>query len=206
MKRRSGKPWPGVAPGTSNPSPSRTSSQECVLVLDEAAFARLPLPLSNPERVVLITRKDPQTLAEAWDAGIVSVVSDDRPAEHRPARDHGRGVACGKIQQFEWNFPQPQHRALRHLPHKIRLQGPNVVKFNSLQVGKCGRFACTTVDSGKEEPSMERSLAELESIVRNRVCHVCTERTADRGLRAGETLQLARFFSFSRRWRKPFSR
>jgi len=48
-------------------------------VLDEAAFARLPLPLSNPERVVLITRKDPQLLAEAWDAGIVSVVSGADP-------------------------------------------------------------------------------------------------------------------------------
>src|SRR3954469_7823958 len=54
-------------------------SQECVLVLDEAAFARLPLPLANPGRVVLITRKDPQRLAEAWDAGIVSVVSETDP-------------------------------------------------------------------------------------------------------------------------------
>jgi len=54
-------------------------AQECVLVLDEAAFARLPLPLTNPERVVLITRKDRQALAEAWDAGIVSVVSDADP-------------------------------------------------------------------------------------------------------------------------------
>ena len=52
---------------------------ECVLVLDEAAFARLPLPLLNPERVVLITRKDPEALAEAWEAGIVSVVSDTDP-------------------------------------------------------------------------------------------------------------------------------
>ena len=54
-------------------------SQDCVVVLDEAAFARLALPLSNPERVVLITRKDPERLAEAWDAGIVSVVSDADP-------------------------------------------------------------------------------------------------------------------------------
>jgi hypothetical protein len=54
-------------------------SQRCVLVLDEAAFERLPLPLSNPERVVLITRKDPQLLAEAWEAGIVSVVTDTDP-------------------------------------------------------------------------------------------------------------------------------
>jgi len=54
-------------------------AQKSVLVLDEAAFHRLPLPLANPERVVLITRKDPQLLAQAWDAGIVSVVSDDDP-------------------------------------------------------------------------------------------------------------------------------
>ncbi|SPE32122.1 conserved hypothetical protein [Candidatus Sulfopaludibacter sp. SbA6] len=52
---------------------------ESVLVLDESAFARLPLPLSNPERVVLITRKDPQLLALAWEAGIVSVVSEEDP-------------------------------------------------------------------------------------------------------------------------------
>ena len=54
-------------------------AQQSVLVLDEAAFERLPLPLSNPERVVLITRKDPAMLAEAWDAGIVSVVSEADP-------------------------------------------------------------------------------------------------------------------------------
>jgi hypothetical protein len=54
-------------------------AQPCVLVLDEVAFARLLLPLSNPERVVLITRKDPQHMAQAWEAGIVSVVSMEDP-------------------------------------------------------------------------------------------------------------------------------
>lgn len=54
-------------------------SQPCVLVLDETAFARLLLPVANPERVVLITRKDPQLLGQAWDAGIVSVVSIEDP-------------------------------------------------------------------------------------------------------------------------------
>ena len=54
-------------------------TQKSVLVLDETSFHQLPLPLANPERVVLITRKDPQLLAQAWDAGIVSVVSDDDP-------------------------------------------------------------------------------------------------------------------------------
>jgi hypothetical protein len=57
------------------PDPSR----HCALVVDEAAFVRLPLPLSNPERVVLIARKDPQLLAQAWEAGIVSVISDEDP-------------------------------------------------------------------------------------------------------------------------------
>lgn len=52
-----------------------------VMVLDEEAFARLALPLSNPGRVVLIARKEPQAsqLAQAWEAGIVSVVSEEDP-------------------------------------------------------------------------------------------------------------------------------
>ena len=40
---------------------------------------QLPLPLVNPERIVLITRNDSRQLAEAWDAGIVSVVCTQDP-------------------------------------------------------------------------------------------------------------------------------
>jgi hypothetical protein len=70
---RSG-PWQVVY--LQNPDPTG----HCVVVMDEEAFCRLPLPLASPERVVLITRKDPQHLSRAWDAGIVSVVSvDDAP-------------------------------------------------------------------------------------------------------------------------------
>jgi hypothetical protein len=50
-----------------------------VVVVDETAFAQLPLPLTNPERVVLITREEREALAHAWEAGIVSVVSTDDP-------------------------------------------------------------------------------------------------------------------------------
>jgi hypothetical protein len=46
-----------------------------VLVLDEFNFERMVLPLPHPQGVVLITRQDPQLLARAWDAGIVSVAS-----------------------------------------------------------------------------------------------------------------------------------
>ncbi len=67
---RSG-PWHVVR--VDDPDPRQT----CVVVLDEDAFNRLPLPLDHPERVVLITHKDPQHLSRAWDAGIVSVVSVD---------------------------------------------------------------------------------------------------------------------------------
>jgi len=80
-------------------------SQKCVLVLDELAFAWLPLPLSNPERVVLITRKDPQLLAQAWEAGIVSVVSEEDPistvllaimaAALRVAKTHAAAISGG---------------------------------------------------------------------------------------------------------------
>jgi len=79
-------------------------SQQCVLVLDEAAFDRLPLPLTYPGRIVLICRQDPQVLAQAWDAGIVSVVSQDAPlntvmlaamaAALRVAKGHS-GVSSG---------------------------------------------------------------------------------------------------------------
>lgn len=55
-------------------------AQPGVLVIDEAAFERLLLPLHAPERFVLITRRDPQALSRAWDAGIVSVLSTQDPA------------------------------------------------------------------------------------------------------------------------------
>lgn len=71
---RSG-PWHVVR--VDDPDPS----QMCVVVMDEDAFDRQRLPLSHPERVVLITLRDPQHLSRAWDAGIVSVVSvDDAPS------------------------------------------------------------------------------------------------------------------------------
>ena len=55
------------------------AGRNCVLVVDEAAFERMARPVLHPERVVLITRTDPLRLARAWDAGIVSVVSEEDP-------------------------------------------------------------------------------------------------------------------------------
>jgi hypothetical protein len=55
--------------------------QPCVLVLDDGALARLPLSLANPECIVLITHKNSERMAQAWDAGIVSVVGWDDPMD-----------------------------------------------------------------------------------------------------------------------------
>lgn len=50
-----------------------------VMVLDSVALDKLPFPLLDPERVVLITHNDPLHLSRAWEAGVVSVVFDDDP-------------------------------------------------------------------------------------------------------------------------------
>ncbi|MBK9169522.1 MAG: hypothetical protein IPM24_18950 [Bryobacterales bacterium] len=52
-----------------------------VIVLDESAFGRLPEGLWRPERIVLITRNETQSLRRAWEAGIVSVVFDTDPPD-----------------------------------------------------------------------------------------------------------------------------
>ncbi len=52
---------------------------EGVIVVDSDSLDLLPLPLPNPERVVLITRNDPEHLSRAWNAGVRSVVFSQDP-------------------------------------------------------------------------------------------------------------------------------
>jgi len=88
-----------------------------VMVLDWRAFATLPLPLSNPERVVLIGPQEPKVLAEAWEAGIVSVVSQGDPidtvlmaimaAALRVDKSHGRHTAS-EISPMSGHGPAPE--------------------------------------------------------------------------------------------------
>jgi len=104
------------------PVPSPDPSLQGVMVLDWIAFSRLPLPLSNPERVVLIGPQEPQVLAQAWDAGIVSVVSQGDPidtvlmaimaAALRVDKSHGRAAARGisPISETESESLPPESR------------------------------------------------------------------------------------------------
>ena len=50
-----------------------------VLVLDSDHLERLLQPIQRPERVVLVSHDNPETLARAWDAGVNSVVYDRDP-------------------------------------------------------------------------------------------------------------------------------
>jgi hypothetical protein len=51
----------------------------CVVVLDGARFGARAGRLCHPDRVVLITRNDPASLREAWEANISSVLSEQDP-------------------------------------------------------------------------------------------------------------------------------
>jgi hypothetical protein len=50
-----------------------------VLVLDSDHLDRMRQPIRQPERVVLVAHKNPDSLARAWDAGVNSVVYDRDP-------------------------------------------------------------------------------------------------------------------------------
>jgi hypothetical protein len=78
-----------------------------VIVVDSEGLDRLPCPILNPERVVLVTRNDPQHLARAWNAGIRSVVFSDDPLS----------TAVLAIMAAELRVPKPDPRwALPHGP------------------------------------------------------------------------------------------
>jgi hypothetical protein len=51
----------------------------CAVVVDLAHLGRLPVPLTHPERVVLLARSDEECLQSAWDLGVSSVVSESDP-------------------------------------------------------------------------------------------------------------------------------
>ena len=103
--------------------------------------------MTNPERVVLITRKDPQLLAQAWEAGIVSVVSAEDPintvllaimaAALRVAKSHG-AAATGAIS------PSPSVGICANSPTQTGHPGPNVAKLNSLEASTTWPRACNT--------------------------------------------------------------
>jgi len=86
-----------VARGTSKQSIAPDPSQKCVPDSGRIGIRPLPLPPVQPERVVLISRKDPQLLAQAWEAGIVFRWSPRKCHLVGFAGDHAGGTAGGEI-------------------------------------------------------------------------------------------------------------
>ena len=68
-------------------------SQHCVLVLDETALARLPLPLSNPERVVLDHPQGSLVTGPGMGGRGRFRSVGRRSHQHRSARHHGGRAA-----------------------------------------------------------------------------------------------------------------
>src|SRR3954468_9261967 len=54
-------------------------SRKGLIVLDQKLVDNLPLPLSEPERFVLVTHNESPNLRRAWEQGIVSVVFESDP-------------------------------------------------------------------------------------------------------------------------------
>jgi CheY-like chemotaxis protein len=57
------------------PDPGRNG----VIVLDLDHLSQMPKPVANPERVVLVARKESDDLNRAWEAGVNSVITDKDP-------------------------------------------------------------------------------------------------------------------------------
>jgi len=53
--------------------------QSGVMVVNEKTLDRMHQPIDRPERVVLITPREPERLSRAWEAGIRCVVFDSDP-------------------------------------------------------------------------------------------------------------------------------
>ncbi|MCL4796780.1 MAG: hypothetical protein KJZ84_19605 [Bryobacteraceae bacterium] len=51
----------------------------CAVVVDPAHLGLLPVPLSHPQRVVLVAQGDEESLREAWELGVGSVVNEGDP-------------------------------------------------------------------------------------------------------------------------------
>jgi hypothetical protein len=112
------------------PDPSRHG----VMVLDQGAFERLPLPLSNPERIVLISRKDPGLLAEAWEAGIVSVLSEQDPIDTVLLAIMAAGLRVEKRQaaadaQVPSAISPSKETGSASIPPQNRISGPKRCKI-----------------------------------------------------------------------------
>lgn len=124
-----------------SPDPERGG----VIVLDAQALDKLRA-LQRPERVVLITHKDPQHLARAWDAGIISVVFEDDP------------VSTAMLAIMSAGLRVPHAEAAVEPVTGCRPASPGLVPETKLPgpVVRPGEFPCQCLNRKTKSPGRER--------------------------------------------------
>ena len=92
--------------------------QSGVLVVNEQTLECLPTPIDRPERIVLITPKEPARLARAWEAGIRCVVFDSDPPRTMALAVMGAGlrVRSPNAPDRPVEMTQPPRRSTVHRP------------------------------------------------------------------------------------------
>ena len=107
-------------------------SSHDVMVLDHQALECLPLPLNNPERIVLVTDKAPELLSEAWEAGIVSVVSHEDPMNTVLLAIMAAGLRVDKPRSSPIEISPSSGSGHAQISPQKRTSRSKYCKFNSL--------------------------------------------------------------------------
>ena len=131
-----------------------------VLVLDDAAFERLPRPLAHPESIVLISRQDPQLLAQAWDGGSCQ----SRRWKIRSPRYCWRswrrrsGLPKPARLRSRARFPPALPSSLRENPHKIRLPNRDDAGLHNRSSAGAWTSACRNPSGNRGASCISTSL------------------------------------------------
>jgi hypothetical protein len=144
----------------------RIPRPDCVLVLDEAAFEHLRLPLSHPERIVLITRQDPQLLAQAWDAGLVSVLSEQDPMSTVLLAIMAAALRVVNLSKSEVSggiSPSTESIRCANSPTSHAIPAQSVANLNNLAQPRCGLLRALLSVSAREPSRMSRVQIEWGS-------------------------------------------
>jgi hypothetical protein len=90
--------------------------QSGVMVVNEKTLDRLPQPIDRPERIVLITPREPERLSRAWEAGIRCVVFDSDPPRTMALAVMGAAlrVRTPNIPDQAMDMPQSTRERNRH--------------------------------------------------------------------------------------------
>jgi len=158
------------------------AGKSCVLVMDEESLSRTPLPLVHPERVVLITCKNPhpESMSNAWNAGILSLVSTDDSVSTVLLAIMAAGL---RLSQRQATAPVSAISPRKHKQSCVNI--PETPSDRSATTANTQVSEFRIMDSSVQEcyfqggVSMDASLAELEAVVRNYICGVCSDRMMD---------------------------